>query len=570
MKKDYSLKFSVLLIALTILISVFSSCGNEPSDIRNDDSEIDRNNADTCFAITYELGEEFTDVFYDLQKKANSKETVEIKTTILYDADIHVYVDGQEICKTHYGSDYWGYSFVMPEKDVTVTARFFTDDEVFGITAVDESNLREKYPEYFDLPTDKGLEVYVWQMGLNSYDCGIMEGTNREKTPEELINLKGASIDEMKSILSSYNIPKDNIFIIPWQNPISSFLADYWTSMKDEDPESIAKRRQEYINMLRKMLIGDEEPATKVAYANWTDNNLIYSACLNYESIFTPDSSVRHFPIYKIDTKGDLELFKNQFEDILTFDHGYNEVPSFNDAVSEYDDSFFAENSLILAYVTAGSGSLRFGIRDIYIDGASLCVNVVQTNNPEVGTTDMAGWLVMAEVSDRELENISDYDARMVAETVAMPEDFAFSIVWGTFGISSYDSKSGTLIKTKDATDVSKYTCNVLLTEDKMKDVYRILFSDIDIFQYPDSYDPFNAPDAEIRLASEPNQTIIISVTANSQTKTVTCNKIAFGSLDNCYSDEAAAFMNAENEIVEILTSLPEWAAFPEYEFFYE
>ena len=149
-----------------------------------------------------------------------------------------------------------------------------------------------------------------------------------------------------------------------------------------------------------------------------------------------------------------------------------------------------------------------------------------------------------------------------------LPDDFAFSIVWGCYGISSYDSNTGKLVKTKDATDVSKYTSTVQLTEDQMTEVYRILFSDIDIFEYPDSYDPFNAPDAEIRVASEPNQTIIISATANGRTKTVTCNGVAFGSTGYC--EEARAFMNAENKIVDLITSLPEWAAFPEYEFFYE
>ena len=180
----------------------------------------------------------------------------------------------------------------------------------------------------------------------------------------------------------------------------------------------------------------------------------------------------------------------------------------------------------------------------------------------------MAGWFVIAEVLDKELENITDYDAKVVTETFELPDDFAFSIVWGTYGISSYDSKTGKLVKTKDATDVSKYTSTVQLTEEQMKEVYRILLSDIDLFKYPDSYDPFNAPDAEIRVASEPNQTIIISVTANGRTKTVTCSAVAYGSSGYC--KEARAFMKAENKIVELLTSLPEWAAFPQYEFFYE
>ena len=449
------------------------------------------------FNISYEFGG--AAYFTSTPSEARAGDAVELRTEILYDADIHVYVDGQEIGKTHYDSDYWGYSFVMPEKDVLVTARFYTKGEIWGTTNVDESVLREKYPEYYDLPTSKGLEVYVWQMAPNSYSCGVMEGTNREKTLEEMMNMKGASIDEMKAILSSYVIPKEDIIIIPWQNPISSYLGEYWISLKDEDPDSVAKRRQEYIDNLRDMLLGDKESGfygsklcfhvngqamayeryeagigsltpktvldtfsettelegivwdvysteeypdltyvlvisgtnaswtyriansvtsvTKVAYANWTENSGIISSCLNAEKAEKRNiNTVWHLPVFKFDTKEDLDLFREQFEGILTFDQGYNEVPSFNEVVSEYDDVFFAEHTVILAYVTAGSGSLRFGIRDVYREGNTLCLNVIQTNHPESGTGDMAGWFMIAEVLDKELESITAYDAKMVNE----------------------------------------------------------------------------------------------------------------------------------------------------------
>ena len=114
--------------------------------------------------------------------------------------------------------------------------------------------LRDKYPEYFDLRTAKGLEVYVWQMSPGSYSCGVMEGTNREKTHEELMGLKGASIHEMKAILSSYDIPKEDMIIIPWQDPVSSYMPEYLIGQKDEDPAAAEKRKQEYIDGIRKML----------------------------------------------------------------------------------------------------------------------------------------------------------------------------------------------------------------------------------------------------------------------------------------------------------------------------
>lgn len=155
-------------------------------------------------------------------------------------------------------------------------------------------------------------------------------------------------------------------------------------------------------------------------------------------------------------------------------------------------------------------------------------------------------------------------------EEIELPEDFSFSIVWNTYGISSYDSASGKLVKTKDTEHIGKYTKYVKMSEEELKTVYRYLFHDIDLTAYPDEFDPFNAPGAETIYTSEPNQTVILSATANGVTKTVTCEKIAFGSLDSCFSEEARQFMLAKEKIVSLITSFPEWEAFPDYEHYYD
>lgn len=111
--------------------------------------------------------------------------------------------------------------------------------------------LRKKYPEYFELGTFKGLEVYVWQMAENAYRFGLMQGTNREKTLEEKMALKGATAEEMTLILSTYEIEGKDIFVIPWGNPISSYMV---TEDMANDPE--------YIDSIRAMLgLGGGEPA---------------------------------------------------------------------------------------------------------------------------------------------------------------------------------------------------------------------------------------------------------------------------------------------------------------------
>ena len=85
--------------------------------------------------------------------------------------------------------------------------------------------LKEKYPEYFELSAFKGIEIYVWEMAEGSYHCGLMSGTNRNKTDEEIWDLarKPLSIEEAKLILNELKIDKDYWIIIPVVQPVSSY-----------------------------------------------------------------------------------------------------------------------------------------------------------------------------------------------------------------------------------------------------------------------------------------------------------------------------------------------------------
>ena len=149
-----------------------------------------------------------------------------------------------------------------------------------------------------------------------------------------------------------------------------------------------------------------------VTYANWTEDDRIYTECVNPYAMTI--SSARHLPVYKLETTDDLTRFKETFENVLTLDRGYDEVFSFNDVTSGYDDSFFDEHTILLVYVTAGSGSYRFSIEEAEVNGPELCLNVIRTDHPEVGTADMAGWLLIAEFENADLAGITGFDAKLV------------------------------------------------------------------------------------------------------------------------------------------------------------
>lgn len=145
------------------------------------------------------------------------------------------------------------------------------------------------------------------------------------------------------------------------------------------------------------------------------------------------------------------------------------------------------------------------------------------------------------------------------------PADFSFSLVWNTFGISSYDSKTGRLIKTSDTSNIKKYTTAYKMTDSELAAVYNLL---IQLKDYPENYDPYNDPSSETRVGSEPNRTVIVKFTADGIEKTITCSEICYGVNDG-YNEAAKKFLQIEKQIEDMLTSTKQWQALPDYEFLY-
>lgn len=128
-------------------------------------------------------------------------------------------------------------------KDIAVPAYIEPDhDEPFwlGITAADRAKLNElrtQYPEYFELSSFKGIEIYVWQIVPDSYQCGIMSGTNRNKTDSEIASLNPLTIEEAKLILDSLGVPKTERIVIP----VVQQYSDYVYEIDDAYREKVQK-----------------------------------------------------------------------------------------------------------------------------------------------------------------------------------------------------------------------------------------------------------------------------------------------------------------------------------------
>ncbi|MBR7032536.1 MAG: hypothetical protein IKI03_02740 [Clostridia bacterium] len=118
--------------------------------------------------------------------------------------------------------------------------------------------LQRTYPEYFGLDASGGLDVIVWQMSEFHYYFGLLEHseTERDWLDHELMDLstKGVDAATMREILSTYNVGEDDIHIVPWQNPFSSYIPlVFMGNMTEEERAEMTER---YIEEIREMLLG--------------------------------------------------------------------------------------------------------------------------------------------------------------------------------------------------------------------------------------------------------------------------------------------------------------------------
>lgn len=142
-----------------------------------------------------------------------------------------------------------------------------------------------------------------------------------------------------------------------------------------------------------------------------------------------------------------------------------------------------------------------------------------------------------------------------------MPEDFSFALTWGTYGISSYDSESGKLVKTTDATHPEDYVTTYHLSEEDEKKIYDIL-RELNVGEYPYLYNPHG------NAASTPPMSLILTVRIGEAERTIRAEDIAI--VYKADNRKGQKFLDACREISDILTSTDEWKALPDYEFLYD
>jgi len=85
--------------------------------------------------------------------------------------------------------------------------------------------LQEKYPHFFGLDTENGVTVHVTKLSQDNFECYLT--SSEIMNPQNILHFnKFASIEEMKLILSTYNLDNEDITVEPFQHVLSSYIGD--------------------------------------------------------------------------------------------------------------------------------------------------------------------------------------------------------------------------------------------------------------------------------------------------------------------------------------------------------
>ena len=154
-----------------------------------------------------------------LKSRYEAGTLVEIKTYVIYDANIYVFLDGEKVPMSHYDSDYWGYKFVMPKKNVSI---YLTTDPYYG---KDEFEFQEL-----------NSWIRYLENGISKVSIKTTNFADEGSFIETRYSSKPWDVDNFKNILTKRLIKTDNS-LTPTLKKEYSFI--FPSPYSDEDFGSI-------------------------------------------------------------------------------------------------------------------------------------------------------------------------------------------------------------------------------------------------------------------------------------------------------------------------------------------
>lgn len=216
-------------------------------------------------------------------------------------------------------------------------------------------------------------------------------------------NMKSANQElsgEAETNMYVYNETNEETYVV--DKVITDIVVDYTTPEAFEDctviPETLKENRPD---------LAEESDNTEDICIRLLDFKAECTRVDGSGDLFTAKTEAQTtgsavLPIFKMDTLSELNAF-------VTKANGYIYIwNSFNEVADKYDEAFFEDNTLLLVYVGEGSGSIRHKVLNVTRKGQKLNVEIERIV-PEIGTCDMAGWLIAVELNKQDIAGCTEF-----------------------------------------------------------------------------------------------------------------------------------------------------------------
>lgn len=120
------------------------------------------------------------------------------------------------------------FSDVSPDSDANAQS---------SVVSTDMKTLKELYPQFFNLSTDGGLTVCVWQTEKDNYKCYLTDKFTDSMKNNSFNYETHATISEIRAILASYGVDKNDVTIRAVINPRSNYHYEINDSYREKVTE---------------------------------------------------------------------------------------------------------------------------------------------------------------------------------------------------------------------------------------------------------------------------------------------------------------------------------------------
>ncbi len=249
--------------------------------------------------------------------------------------------------------------------------------------------LREQYPDFLDLPVEDGLDVYIWQMAASSYHCVLLPAQAAEPEDAALLDMPHVGMKTMAAILDIYDLPPEQIRVIPRRMLHSSYLYTI-----DESYTQSLRYLLGLSNQLpEQMTVDYRASAVRVGWSEDTEQAF-------WDGVYGSSMALSYFRSFhgrRIESADELHQFLDVYSEILSLDQAFDGKQSFTQVADGYGADFFGEKALLLIYVPTDS-AVPPSVQDVRLYQNDLRVTLNPVSQ-EPGDTVMCGYLLILELS---------------------------------------------------------------------------------------------------------------------------------------------------------------------------